>query len=432
MKSPDSPQQATDIGAFMGMMDVVDLTRRRDRAVQEQLSVEDQKKDIAKKLRETYKTMGVEVTERQVTSAIENHYARKWEFVPPRDGLGTTLGHLYVNRGRITRYILLPIAAGLALTGAGVVTVSAIDRAAQRAAEHGIEARVESLYTQRSSLEKEFAKVSNAPHVNELPESERQQLTSNVALGKARLTETSFFFDTFCPKGNAESAVTQSNYQGVGKDAARVESTLHAAEDSLTLSKGIIKTQESFIVLKNNLDNLASQVKNALPPAPLEKRADELYQNGLVSIEHRQLTEAQKAQMSLSGVLKDVNDFGQLVDSAERIYADAKGIVREDAAHETLEGLESRIIGYVTAADVANLRTSLGEMESLRDGLKQEYRIEVLNRPGIRTGLWRQYDNNPPRNRSDEDPQGKRFYIVVHAVDKNGKEYDIKNIKLAI
>ena len=83
-------QDQTDITEFIGMMDAIDIARRQDCAVKEQLSIDDQKERIKTKLKETYKAMGVGVTDSQLHRAIEDYYSKKWKFIPPEEGLETT------------------------------------------------------------------------------------------------------------------------------------------------------------------------------------------------------------------------------------------------------------------------------------------------------------------------------------------------------
>src|SRR3989344_4926608 len=98
----------TELGEFMGMMDVVDIERRQDQAVREELSLDERKLAIKAQLRKTYEEMGVQATDSQLDSAIEDHYAKKWSFIPPTEGLGTKLANLYINRGWIAKNIILP------------------------------------------------------------------------------------------------------------------------------------------------------------------------------------------------------------------------------------------------------------------------------------------------------------------------------------
>lgn len=104
-----------DLGEFMQMMDVVDVMRRQDKAIQDQLSLDEQKKALSKKLKETYTTMGTEVSEEQLNRAVDNYFSTKWEFEPPKEGFNTSLAKAYIHRGWIATRILIPSVVGLGI-----------------------------------------------------------------------------------------------------------------------------------------------------------------------------------------------------------------------------------------------------------------------------------------------------------------------------
>ena len=136
---------------------------------------------------------------------------------------------------------------------------------------------------------------------------------------------------------------------------------------------------------------------------------------------------ARGAQTNLTSVLTDCNDFGNLKQEFSKLYNFAINTAIENLAIDETEDLNERAKSYVQVADVGSLRKAVSELGEINTTLMQEYVIEVINKSGLRSGLWRKSNDNPPINSNDEDPQGKRFYLVCQAVEK---DRDVVSLKL--
>jgi len=407
----------TDIGQFMGMMDVVDVVRRQDVAVKEQLSFDEQKKAVKEKLRKTYAEMGVEVSDSQLDRAIEDSYSRRWEFQPPKPGFQKVLANLYVDRGKITKRIIIPSAVAITVI-AGIYGITTVGiRSHKKSIERGVENRVEEAYGARNSLENDLTNLLGAPQINELPENESNELKSNAVHGISKLKETDPFFTEFCPKGQADDAVTRENHKDVESKLNAVNNYIGEAKTGLHQGKTIIQRQGEFLSIKNSLENLLTEVKTVSPPAPLINMANASYTAGIESIKNRQIDSARNAQKDLSKILTDSKDFSYLREESVKLYLAASEIAKEQEAKESVESLKKRTDNFLEVADVNNLRNSV---------LSQEYRIEVMNKKGMLTALWRQSNDNPSRNKDDEDPRGKVFYLVAQAISPSGEAVPVK------
>ena len=72
--------------------------------------------------------------------------------------------------------------------------------------------------------------------------------------------------------------------------------------------------------------------------------------------------------------------------------------------------------GAIKAGDAAGARRALAELEALRANLRQSYSLQIVSRPGQRSGVFRV----PPNN-----PAGRNYYLIVEALDANGRPIDI-------
>ncbi len=68
------------------------------------------------------------------------------------------------------------------------------------------------------------------------------------------------------------------------------------------------------------------------------------------------------------------------------------------------------------AGALTDARDRLARLQALRQTLSQEYTVRVVSRPGEQSGVWR-----VPR----ANPQARNFYLIVEAVDQNGRVLEV-------
>jgi hypothetical protein len=79
---------------------------------------------------------------------------------------------------------------------------------------------------------------------------------------------------------------------------------------------------------------------------------------------------------------------------------------REQAARLLAEGKAA-----ASAGALSDGRARLAALQGLQQRLTQEYQIRIVSRPGEQSGIWRVPQSNP---------NGRNFYLIVEAVDRNG------------
>lgn len=92
----------------------------------------------------------------------------------------------------------------------------------------------------------------------------------------------------------------------------------------------------------------------------------------------------------------------------EEALAEAK----VDTARAKAEQIWTDGQAALKAGDAAGARQAVAELQALRADLRQSYTLQIVSRPGQRTGVFRV----PPNN-----PSGRNYYLIVEALDADGR-----------
>jgi len=403
----------TELSEFLSMMDIVDIKRRQSKAIDEQLSFDDQKKEIKDQLRKTYEEMGVSVPDRQLDKAVEAHFSSRWEFEPPRGP--HKLATAYINRGKIAKTGAV-LTTGLAIIGTIGLIGNAAKNAALRSQEQAVELRVEEAYQGTKVLLSDSENVLLSKFASDLPRSELEQLQSYVESSRNTLAQTTPFFDTYSPNGEADDTVTLDNYEEVDSKLEATQGTIIQAESALKGAKTLLRNQEQFILLGNSLENLISQVRGSEAPDVLKDRGEQLYKDGTSGIQNRLIDEAQSKKSDLAQLNSDIGGFVTASRDVERLYGSIKNVVKESSAKDKGDRLYQEALGFISTANTTNLKSNVQQLKDLDTVLNQEYKITVVVRRGIKTGVWRHPNSNP---------RAKNHYLVVEAIGPSGNALPI-------
>ena len=129
--APGSPTPST-LDDVMLAMDVVDTLRHREGLVERELNAGLREEQLVARLRELYKSQGIEVPDRIIEEGVKGLKEARFLYAPPRPSLARTLATIWVRR---TQYVKR---AGMALAIAAVLFGAyqyAVVRPARQAAE---------------------------------------------------------------------------------------------------------------------------------------------------------------------------------------------------------------------------------------------------------------------------------------------------------
>lgn len=147
------PAKPQTLDELMLAMDVVDTIRFRELIVERELGQGDRDNALRERLREIYKSQGIEVTDRAIDEGIKALKESRFTYTPPAPGVSRSLALMWVRRGTILGWTGAVLIGATALWGGyhyGVVVP------AERASEN---ARIELTETLPKSLAAAHAAV---------------------------------------------------------------------------------------------------------------------------------------------------------------------------------------------------------------------------------------------------------------------------------
>ncbi len=399
---------------MLSMMDVANGLRAQKKAVEKQLSHEEQVLDLKNRLRATYQAMGTEVDDATLEQAIQSHSSNKYAFQqPPRD-FSYKLAEMYVDRGRIGRRYGIPTAilTTLSLAIWGVVEVGkAVHLAAQ---ESAVETAIEKAYGKQQRLLGEVKQLSDSTLAEQLPALEKGELSSFISSASGTLEKNVPFFVEYAPKGSAEEGVTTENYSIVERKLKPIAEALETTVESVENGKKILFEQQEYVDIRRSLETTIASLRESHPPAPLAEKAERTYQSGVKSIEQRRLAEAENSKKELGEMRGIVRDFTNLPQTAEKLYGDIKSIAKEPEALQQGEKSYATVTEAVQALDAGKLRQGVEQLQQLDTMLNQEYKLVIVSHPGVKSGIDRYYKDENGRRASGH-------YLIVEAVDSHGQ-----------
>jgi hypothetical protein len=148
----------------MMAMDVVDTLRHDERIAVKELDSDQRDAQMIERLRQIYKSQGIEVSERILAEGVENLKANRFVYTPPALGFQRTLATLYVTRGRWGKWLAIALALALA---AGLAWHFLVEVPRQRAAQDLRIELSETLPQTYDTLVERIAAVAEEPQVAE-------------------------------------------------------------------------------------------------------------------------------------------------------------------------------------------------------------------------------------------------------------------------
>ena len=155
------PAKPQTLDELMLAMDVVDTIRHRDLIVERELGQGDRDNALRDRLREIYRTQGIEVTDAVIDQGIKALRESRFVYTPPPPSLGRSLAYVWVRRGRIVGTTAAILIGATALWGGYHYGVVAPQQRAQETA------RIELAETLPKSLQTAYDAVMGEARVDE-------------------------------------------------------------------------------------------------------------------------------------------------------------------------------------------------------------------------------------------------------------------------
>jgi hypothetical protein len=176
------PQAAGTLDEVMLAMDVVDTLRHREGLVERELNEGMREEQLVARLRELYKSQGIEVPDRIIEEGVKGLKESRFIYTPPRPSLGRTLALVWVRRTQYVKRMATALAIAAVLFGAyqyGVV------RPARQAAEATRVELSETLPRDLDALHQAIVAEAQVPDARELADALRAQGQAAIQRGNA-------------------------------------------------------------------------------------------------------------------------------------------------------------------------------------------------------------------------------------------------------
>ena len=196
----------------MGAMALIDEMRHRQMVVQEHLDMPRRREEVARRIREYYRSQNIEVDDELVAQGVRTYFDKRLSYeAPPAGKLSNLLARVYISRSSWKKPALAGVAALALLAGGGYVAQQAQEReaASERAAQAAMAAELDEIAARIRETEQDFRDMG-------LPPSDMQQVESMVAA--------------------ADSAVRARDIAGARTSLEQLEATLAYAATPLAIN----------------------------------------------------------------------------------------------------------------------------------------------------------------------------------------------------
>jgi hypothetical protein len=184
---PVTAQKAEAPGTLDEMMlamDVVDTLRHREGLVERELNEDAREEQIVARLRELYKSQGIEVPDRIIKEGVKGLKESRFVYTPPKPSFARTMALIWVRRGMYARRIGTAAAVIALLFGAYQYTIV---RPARQAAEAARIELAQTLPRDLEALHQAIVAEARVPGARELADALHTQ--GQAALQRGNIVE---------------------------------------------------------------------------------------------------------------------------------------------------------------------------------------------------------------------------------------------------
>lgn len=126
-------------------------------------------------------------------------------------------------------------------------------------------------------------------------------------------------------------------------------------------------------------------------------------------------TEVERHRVTLERVEDRLADAHALVAGArrhEQLALQLASLALADEVAMQLRGIQARSAAALGSGDIGSANLALAEFEKAVAQVNLAYTLRIVNRDGVQSGVWRYHE---------DAPGGKNYYLVVEAIDANGR-----------
>lgn len=424
-----------ELTAAILTMDVVDELRHRDAELAEVAKRSYGLDELKARLAEIYRAQGIDVPDAILEAGIAAQRDRRFIYVAPT-GLKARLASLWINRafaGQVLACVFLAIAALFSGYHFGWA-VPAEKRAAGVVAE--LSSQVAMVPDRVVSLEVRFD-AAQAAYRNALEAARSNPLASRLA---PAVVEAEAVYASL--KDGIGDALARARAQGTPPTLARVDGETRFAgaapewasdqhpEEALrshldALGEELGQVEQQIVGLESSTERMVWAVRTSdalesanqalvaarLPPAVDMVRA-KYYAAGDAALRATKLQDANDAAERLEQLGSDAEAVAFIDSSLDDLRQTARrtGVNGDDLVE--ISAMEDKVASANTVETVQAAVDALKRLQIAVATLQGHYTYRVVNRQGEKSGVWRYHDSSP---------NARNHYLVVEAVDDDGK-----------
>lgn len=318
-------------------MDVVDTLRHRRLLVERELQSDQRDEKLIDRLRDIYRSQGIEVTDEVLQAGIEALREERFSYRPPHKSMAVRLARVYVQRGRWGLRVGVVLGLLLLLWLGYVHFVSGPAEQRLRAQVTALNGDIGATTERIQVLEQEANRIEAAldGYTDDVPAAYRQVAATKLTGAKTAAAQADELID-------AANGLNQETNLNSGNFAARAA----AVGEKL-------QRQQALVV---RLDQTLKQARTQL-----------------ADIDSLKIFPAQLAQLK------------------EAALASAREKEAERLANQYYDSGMSALRG----GRIDDAEQAVTELRGLNSLLLQSYSLQVVSREGERSGVWRVPERNP-------------------------------------
>ena len=166
----------------MGAMALVDEMRHKQMIVQEHLNLPKRREEVARRIREYYRSQNIEVSDELVEQGVRSYFEKRLIYeAPPTGALSSLLARIYMTRSSWKKPVAVGVAALTLIAGGSYIAQQARETAATQAAARDA-AAIENIAAQIREIDERFKSMNLTP-------AEQEQVGALVAAANTTLRE---------------------------------------------------------------------------------------------------------------------------------------------------------------------------------------------------------------------------------------------------
>ncbi|TJY57329.1 hypothetical protein E4T66_18155 [Sinimarinibacterium sp. CAU 1509] len=155
----------------------------------------------------------------------------------------------------------------------------------------------------------------------------------------------------------------------------------------------------------------ATLLAGSLSPE-MDRTRETIYASGVEGLLSGRTAQTQHAVERLASLVADFAALEQLRGRVGGLYQQGMSTSPSTDARKRFESLHAQVIALLTPETFSEARGAMTRLEEAVHTLSHEFTYRVVNRPNVRSGVWRH---------NSASPNARNYYLIVEALDEGGR-----------